>query len=96
MTRPAGGAREHVERRSLHARPRRQQHGRVEVALHAALVADDRPAGVERDAPVEPEHVAAARPAAPSSASVTPVPKWMVGASTAARIRAEYGSTNSV
>ena len=36
-----------------------EEHRRVEVALHAAVLADERPADVERHAPVEPDHVAA-------------------------------------
>ena len=48
---------EHVERRGLEPVPRREQRGGIEVALHAPL-ADELPALVERDAPVEPDHVA--------------------------------------
>ena len=50
---------EDVARRRLDPLPRPEQHGRVEVALHAAVVADLRPAAVERDPPVEADHVAA-------------------------------------
>ena len=50
---------EHVARGRLDALPRAEEHRRVEVALHAALVADRVPAAVERDAPVEADHVAA-------------------------------------
>ena len=75
--------------------PRPEQHGRVEVPLHAAVVPDLLPARVERDAPVEADHVAArARPSHGSSVAV-PVPKWIVGTSTEARIRADQGATNS-
>src|SRR3954465_4092745 len=44
VARPARGAREHVERRRLRALPRTEQHCRIEVALHTAVVADSRPA----------------------------------------------------
>ena len=59
MARAAGRAGEHVERRRLDPLPRPEQDGAVEVALHAAVVADLLPAPVERDPPVEPDHVAA-------------------------------------
>ena len=59
VARPAGRAREHVERRRLDPLPRPEEDGAVEVALHAAVVADLLPAPVERDPPVEPDHVAA-------------------------------------
>ena len=58
---PAAGSGEHVERARLDALPRAEQQRRVEVALDAALLAGDLPAGVERHAPVEPDHVAAGR-----------------------------------
>ena len=45
----------------LDALPRPEQDGRVEVALHAAVVPDRLPALVERDPPVEADHVAARR-----------------------------------
>ena len=73
---------EHVERRRLETVPRREQRGRIEVALHASL-ADELPAFVERDAPVEPDHVAARC----REQRGRPVPKWIVGTSTAARMR---------
>ena len=41
------------------ALPRPEQQRGIEVALHAAVVADERPAVVERDAPVEADDVAA-------------------------------------
>ena len=36
-----------------------EQHGRVEVSLDGAVIAGELPALVERDAPVEADHVAA-------------------------------------
>ena len=60
VARTAGGAVEDVERLRLDDLPWSEQHGRIEVALHGA-VGHLRPAGVERDAPVEPDHVAAGR-----------------------------------
>src|SRR5947207_6557359 len=55
----AAGAREHVESARLDSLPRPEQDGRVEIALDAVTVADRLPTGVERAAPVEPDHVAA-------------------------------------
>ena len=57
---PPAGTREDVERLGLDDLPRREQHGRVEVALHRPA-GHPRPAGVERDPPVEADHVAAGR-----------------------------------
>src|SRR6476661_2680043 len=55
---PAAVARalEHVERGSFDALPRAEEHRRVEVALHRGR---ELPAELERDAPVESDHVAA-------------------------------------
>src|SRR4051794_12030163 len=59
MTRPPSGTVENSSRLGFDSLPRREHHGGIEVALHAALVADLRPPAVERDAPVEADHVAA-------------------------------------
>ena len=67
------------QRRLLDALPRAEQHGRVEVALDAAIEADRRPAAVERDAPVEPDHVAARVAQLREQMPAVPVPKWIVG-----------------
>ncbi len=53
--------REHVERLPFDDVPGRSERGRIEVPLQGA-VPDERPAVVERQAPVEPDHV----PAGPS------------------------------
>src|SRR5215469_13792927 len=58
VARASTGAAEDVSGRPLDALPRAEQHRRVEVALDAP-VSDLRPTGVERHAPVEPDHVAA-------------------------------------
>ena len=78
----AAGPIEHVERLGLDDLPRREEDGGVEVPLHGA-VRDLRPALVERDPPVEPDHVAARRTAISSRSVAVPVPKWIVGTSTA-------------
>src|SRR6266545_579645 len=59
MTRPPSGAPEDIARLGLDSVPGREQHGRVQIALDAAVVADLGPAAVERDPPVEADHVAA-------------------------------------
>ena len=61
MAGAAGGAAEDVERARLDPLPRPEQHGRVEVALDAAVVADLGPGAVELDPPVDADHVAAGR-----------------------------------
>src|SRR5215212_4568052 len=59
MTRPPSGTVENSSRFGFDPLPRGEQHGRIEVALYAALVADFGPAAVQRDAPVEADDVAA-------------------------------------
>ena len=58
VARPTVGAREHVECLALDDVPGSGEHGRVEVPLDGA-VAGERPAVVEWQPPVEPDHVAA-------------------------------------
>src|SRR6266508_1550363 len=58
MTRPSSGTFKDNSGLGLDPLPRAEQGRRVEVALHAAIVADELPAAVERHAPVEPDHVA--------------------------------------
>src|SRR4030095_2383692 len=53
MTRPSAGTAEDIARPGLDPIPGPDQDGRVEVALDPAVVADELPAAVERDAPVE-------------------------------------------
>src|SRR5437764_283947 len=57
VPRPAGRAREHIERGGLGPLPWAEQQRGIEVALHAAIVAGQRPAVIERNAPVEADHV---------------------------------------
>src|SRR5437870_13151342 len=57
MTRPSCGTVEDIARRSFHPLPGPEQHCRIEISLDAAIVADERPTAVERNAPVEPDHV---------------------------------------
>src|SRR5581483_12383529 len=59
VARPPGGSCEDVARLRLDAFPRPEQRRRVEVALYAAPIADERPPVVERDAPIEADHVTA-------------------------------------
>src|SRR5690242_4976080 len=59
MTRPPSGTLENSARFGLDSLPRSEQDRRIEVALHAALVADLVPAAIERNAPVEADHIAA-------------------------------------
>ena len=59
MARTAAGAREHVLGACRDALPRAEQGRAVEVALDPAVVADPFPGDVERNAPVDPDHVAA-------------------------------------
>ena len=59
MARPAAGAPQDVKRPSAHQLGRSQQHRRIEVALHAPVVAHPAPAGVERHPPVQGDHVTA-------------------------------------
>src|SRR5919198_1797121 len=59
VARAASGAAKDVLRGRLHALPWAEEDRRVEVALDAPVLADLRPAAVERDAPVEADHVAA-------------------------------------
>src|SRR5207245_5524674 len=59
MTRPTCGTVEDIARRGLRPLPRPEQDGRIQVPLHATIVADERPTAVERDPPVEADHVAA-------------------------------------
>src|SRR6266576_2963303 len=61
MTRPPSGTPENSPGLGLDPLPRREQHCRVEVALHATLVADFFLAPIERDTPVEADHIAACR-----------------------------------
>ncbi len=95
VTGPAAGAGEDVEGGRLDPLPRAEQDGRVEVALHR--VAPGRPAiqppssGTRQSRPIASPPAAAIAP----SRCAVPVPKWIVGTSTAARTRAEYGATNS-
>src|SRR6266446_10949717 len=49
VARAARGTVDHVASGGLDALPRPEQHGRIEVSLHAALLADDGPAVVEGD-----------------------------------------------
>src|SRR6266851_10281873 len=50
---------EHRARYLDHELARAEQHGRVEVALHRAAVADTAPPGVEGDAPVQRDDIGA-------------------------------------
>src|SRR5438128_6510813 len=59
MTRPTCGTVEDIARRGLRPLPRPEQDGRIQVPLHATIVADERPTAVECDPPVEADHVAA-------------------------------------
>src|SRR6185312_11973725 len=59
MTRPPSGTRENSAGLGLDSLPRAEQEGRIEVPLHAPVLTGLRPATVERNAPVEPDHVAA-------------------------------------
>src|SRR5579859_6784005 len=61
VTRPAARASQHVARSLAYQLGRPQQHGRVEVALDAAVVTDDRPPCIQWDAPVERDYVRAGR-----------------------------------
>src|SRR5919202_1530459 len=58
MTRPSCSTVENSARLGLDPLPGTQQSGRIEISLDAAVVAHLRPAAVELDAPVEPDHVA--------------------------------------
>ena len=80
MPRPPGGTAQDVARRSFDVLPGAEQHSGVEVALNAAVAATSVPALVERDPPVEPDHVATRRAITGSSVDA-PVPKWIVGTS---------------
>ena len=55
---PAACPSEHVERLCFDPLPRRQQHGGVEIALDGTI-RHLGPADIERDAPVETDHVTA-------------------------------------
>ena len=59
---PAGRAIEDGLHAAADVRGLRQEHHRVEVPLHRDVVAHGRPRGVEIDAPVQADHVAARRP----------------------------------
>ena len=91
----AARAGEDVERGRLDRSHGPRSDGRVEVALHRPLGADGQPAA--RRAATRQSRPIASPPAAAIEPSrcVVPVPKWIVGTSTAARTRAEYGATNS-
>ena len=93
----AGGAGEHVARAGLDALPRAEQRRRIEVALHAAVVADDGPAVVERDPPVEADHVAAGggHRGQQRRGARAEVDRRHAGLASAARTRADHGATNS-
>src|SRR5262245_14198647 len=54
----AAGAVEHVSRAGLRSLPRAEEHGAVEVPLDPAVVADSLPGEVEREPPVDADHVA--------------------------------------
>ena len=56
---PAARAREHLLRRLGHHVPRREEHGRIEVALHGDAGADLVPRLVERRAPIDADDRAA-------------------------------------
>ena len=78
VARAAGRAREHVERRRLDPLPRPEEDGAVEVALHAAVVADrsqPQSSGIRQSSPIT------SPPASRicSSSVAVPVPKWIVG-----------------
>ena len=74
----------------------RREEGRgIEVALHRDVVTQARPPGVEVDAPVEPDDVAARGALAFEDAAVS-VPKWITGTPgvmPATSVRT-WGSTN--
>ena len=95
---PAGGAGEDVERGGARCAPTGPRSDRgVEVALDGAVLADERPALVEREAPVEADHVAAGG-GHRREERAAPVPKWIDGtpaSASAARTRAEAGAANS-
>ena len=55
--RPAAWSRISLARRRIFAIG--EQHGRIEIALHGPVVADDLQAVVEPDSPVDADHVAA-------------------------------------
>src|ERR1700674_3907527 len=57
VSRPSAGTAEDVAGACAHQFRRSQQDRRVEVALDAAVVADPRPTGLERHAPVERDDV---------------------------------------
>src|SRR5260370_23358245 len=59
VARPPGGLPEHLARTLDHELDRTEQHGRIEVPLHPAIVADAPPARVEVDAPVEGDDIGA-------------------------------------
>ena len=97
MARAAGGAREHVERLLLDPLPRPEEQGAVEVALDASRpgrsCSHAPSSGIRQSTPITFPPAAAI---GPSSVTVfTRVQKRIAGQSTAAKMRAEYGCTNS-
>ena len=85
--RPADGVQDPL-RRGRDPLERAEQQRRIEIPLHAAVRADDLPPALDRDAPVEADDVAAGLRHRRQQC-VVPVPKWIVGTSTAPSTRAE-------
>src|SRR5438876_1340237 len=59
MTRPTPGTREDSARLGFDSLPGAEQDGGIEIPLNAPMVTHFGPAGIQWNAPVEPDHVAA-------------------------------------
>ena len=62
VSRPAFGSPENIFHSPFDFRNGTEQHDRIEVSLHCAIVTYQCPGFIERDSPINPDHIAARLP----------------------------------